>query len=149
MEKEGMAPAFMKGIDWQAWDFLKLAERGEEGDREVQAVVKHVADFFVTKTRKELFQWAMKNRFLLAACNTVAEVMEEPQLKARGFWLDVEHLELNRFLRCLGPYIKLSESPITIRRRAPGLGEHNREVYVEDLHLPEARLGELANLGVI
>ncbi len=62
-------------------------------------------------------------------------MMEFEQLNARGFWEEVEHPELGTSFAYPGPYIKLSEAPIKIRRRAPLIGEHNEEIYVKDLGL--------------
>jgi crotonobetainyl-CoA:carnitine CoA-transferase CaiB-like acyl-CoA transferase len=45
--------------------------------------------------------------------------------------------------------VKFSETPITYRRRPPLIGEHNREIYVDELGMPEKELGELQNKGVI
>jgi formyl-CoA transferase len=48
-----------------------------------------------------------------------------------------------------GPFAKLSETPLTINRRAPRLGEHNDEIYRELLGRSAQQLTELRALGAI
>ena len=38
---------------------------------------------------------------------------------------------------------------MTLRRRAPLIGEHNREIYLEELGLRYEQLAQLVGLGVI
>ena len=131
MDEEGSAPDFMKERDWTAWVIPEVFAQGEEGERDIRAVEKHVTDFFTTKTKAEIFDRALTSRILVAPCNTVQDIWENPQLKARDFWTDVPHPELDAVLTYPGPYIKLSETPIRARRRAPLIGEHNDEVFGE------------------
>ncbi|MCH8109248.1 MAG: CoA transferase [Chloroflexi bacterium] len=131
MEEEGAAPDFMTGRDWTTWEMDKLIESGEEGIRDIQGVHDAIDSFFLTKTKAELYERALTKRFLLAPCNTPKDMVEDPQLKARDFWVDVHHPELGASLTYLGPYIKLGESPIKISRRAPLIGEHNEEILEE------------------
>ena len=53
------------------------------------------------------------------------------------------------FLRYPGCPIRLSETPPTYRRPAPGLGEHNAEVLSELLGLGVGAVEELAKAGVL
>jgi formyl-CoA transferase len=62
--------------------------------------------------------------------NNYAEVFRDPQVLARELVVDVEHPALGR-IKTLGSPIKLSATPPEVRRRAPLLGEHTREVLTE------------------
>jgi crotonobetainyl-CoA:carnitine CoA-transferase CaiB-like acyl-CoA transferase len=65
---------------------------------------------------------------LCAPLNTTADLMQDPHLKERDFFVQVDHPMAGR-ITCLGrPYI-LTETPWQVRRPAPLLGQHNREVY--------------------
>ena len=46
------------------------------------------------------------------------------------------HPELGESISYPGPFIKMGESPIAIRRRAPLLGEHNDEIFAELASVP-------------
>ena len=128
MGEDGIAPVFMKERDWRAWDLAEVAAQGEEGARDLQTVEDHFSRFFLTKTKAELFQRAFADRILIAPCNNVKDILEDPQLQARDFWTAVHHPTLDRTLTYPGAYIKLSETPIVHRRPAPAIGEHNDEV---------------------
>ena len=62
--------------------------------------------------------------------NDYAEAFADPQIRARGMIVEVDHPTLGR-LRTLGSPIKMSETPPVDSRRAPLLGEHTHEVMRE------------------
>ena len=86
---------------------------------------------------------------MFAPVSTIADVIESPQLRARDYFREVEHPELGRSFRYPGPFVKFSESPIQYRRRPPLVGEHNREVYVDQLGMSEPEMQELQQRGII
>ena len=59
--------------------------------------------------------------------NSYAETFADPQVRARGMIVDVDHPTLGP-LRTLGSPVKMSATPPVAGRRAPLLGEHTREV---------------------
>ena len=82
--------------------------------------------------------------------NTVAEVVEDPQLRARGML--VEHYDERIERNVLGPGVVpvLSESPGGVRNAGPARpGQHNNDVYVELLGKTAAELEELRTEGVL
>ena len=62
--------------------------------------------------------------------NDYAQTFDDPQVRARGMIVDVDHPVLGP-LRTLGSPIKMSATPPVANRRAPLLGEHTREVLAE------------------
>ena len=129
MDEDGVAPAFMKERDWGAWTRPALEAQGEDGVNDVRTVEDHFSRFFLTKSKAELLQRAFTDRILMAPCNSVQDILDDPQLEARDFWTQVHHPALDRTLTYPGAYIKLSETPIVYRRPAPAIGEHNDEVF--------------------
>ncbi len=59
--------------------------------------------------------------------NTVAEVFDEPQIRARDMQVTVPHGQ-NPDLQLVGNPIKLSRTPVEYRRPPPTLGEHTESV---------------------
>ena len=62
--------------------------------------------------------------------NNYAEVFADPQIRARGMVVEVEHPTLGP-VRMTGPAVKMSETPPVASRPAPLLGQHTREVLRE------------------
>jgi crotonobetainyl-CoA:carnitine CoA-transferase CaiB-like acyl-CoA transferase len=60
----------------------------------------------------------------------LAEVAEQPHLKAVGLFVDLDHPTEGR-IRQARPPAKFSESPAGIHRMAPRLGEHTHAVLTE------------------
>jgi crotonobetainyl-CoA:carnitine CoA-transferase CaiB-like acyl-CoA transferase len=58
------------------------------------------------------------------------DLLTDPHLAATGGWVDVEH-PFEGKLRQLRPPVRMSETPTTITRPAPTLGEHTGEVLQE------------------
>jgi crotonobetainyl-CoA:carnitine CoA-transferase CaiB-like acyl-CoA transferase len=61
-------------------------------------------------------------------------VEHDPQLRARGFYTELEHPLLGRY-KIQGIPFKLSKTPAEISRPAPLIGQHTREVLTEMLGL--------------
>lgn len=126
MDDEGMAPDWLKNINWTTdYDATKISQ--EFIDRVENAVER----FILTKTKNDLYEESIKRRILMAPMQTTKEIAEDPQLLYRDFWLEIEHPELQDTLTYVGPSLKLTETPIRFRRRAPLIGEHNQEIYTE------------------
>jgi crotonobetainyl-CoA:carnitine CoA-transferase CaiB-like acyl-CoA transferase len=76
------------------------------------------------------------------------ELLSNPHLFARGFYVPVEHPEVG-VLPYPGAPCKLSATPGTIRMAAPLFAQHNDYVYREVLGLSDVELNELQALGLI
>jgi crotonobetainyl-CoA:carnitine CoA-transferase CaiB-like acyl-CoA transferase len=62
--------------------------------------------------------------------NNYAEAFVDPQIRARGMVVEIDHPTLGR-VRTPGSPIKMSETPPVVERPAPLLGEHTGEVLRE------------------
>ena len=117
-----------------------------EHDAEVHAALQA---FFAPKTKHDIYTEAQRRRLPLAPVNTPGDLVESPQLQAREFFVDVEHPELGTSVRYPGAPYALSATPWRIRRRPPLLGEHNEDIYVQELGVPRAELSALRAGGII
>lgn len=134
MDSEGIATELLKTIDWYAFDWVHVSE--ETAD----LIQEPMARFFLTHTITELYEGAMSRHILLYPVADIKHIVENPQLAARNFWIDVEHPELNTAITYPNVFVKASETALGINRKAPLIGEHNREVYCGELGLSEDEL---------
>ena len=144
MDENGAAPDFLKAIDW-ATEYDRSVVTQDLVDR-VEAAV---GEFMMTKTKVELFDEGLKRQFRLGPATNAKDIVESEQLAAREYFVDVEHPSLGGSIRYPGPFLKMSETPIAIRRPAPRIGEHNNEVFVGELGLSGSEIEGLIARGVI
>ncbi len=79
--------------------------------------------------------------------NDLNEMFANPQTAARDMIVDVEHARLGT-MKTIGFPVKLTNSPASIGRGAPLLGQHTREVLLENGYTEDG-VAELQNSGVI
>ena len=84
----------------------------------------------------------------MGAINSIAQVVEHPQVRARGTLVDMDHPRAGK-VRMVGAPIRLSETPGAVRTPAPMLGEHTDEVLHDLLGLDQERIAALRNASVI
>ena len=75
------------------------------------------------------------------------QVYDDPHVQARRMVVDLEDDALGT-LRHIGVPVKLSETPGAVYRRAPGLGEHSREV-LREFGFDEEKIDGLVEAGVV
>jgi crotonobetainyl-CoA:carnitine CoA-transferase CaiB-like acyl-CoA transferase len=79
---------------------------------------------------------------------SAAELVDDPHLKERGLFLEIDHPEVGR-RRMVGLPARLSSNPPLNYEHAPLLGEHNQYVLGELLGLSPGELSRLEEEGVI
>jgi crotonobetainyl-CoA:carnitine CoA-transferase CaiB-like acyl-CoA transferase len=80
--------------------------------------------------------------------NTVAEAIEQPHTEARRMVETVEHPTVGA-LRLIGIPFKLSDTPCSVRRPPPLLGQHSTEILTQELGLDERAIDDLRAAKVI
>jgi crotonobetainyl-CoA:carnitine CoA-transferase CaiB-like acyl-CoA transferase len=80
--------------------------------------------------------------------NTAGEFIEMEQTKSRRLFVDMEHPVIGNYQQ-FGVVPRLMETPGAVHRPAPLLGEHNQEIYVEELGMSTDDLVALRAEGVI
>ncbi|HVB79915.1 MAG TPA: CoA transferase [Candidatus Binataceae bacterium] len=145
----GFAADWMIEKDWASWVPGILMQATARDYEEIADLEDRVQRFFGTMTKREIYAEALKRRILLAPVATAADIADDEQLKARNYFVRVEHDSLGRTLTLPGAFAKFSVTPVGPGRRAPRLGEHNGEVWGDLLGIDGARLGRLRASGAI
>ena len=92
--------------------------------------------WLLERTKIEVMDAAQAQGVPVAALNTTADLFADRQLRARGYFVELDHPETGP-REYPGAQFKMSETPASIRR-APLLGEHTIEVLTEQLgYTPE------------
>jgi crotonobetainyl-CoA:carnitine CoA-transferase CaiB-like acyl-CoA transferase len=134
----GMCDQTVLDTDWMNYDARLLS--GEVSQVEYEGLKRIVERFTRSLKKDELFKLALENALLIAPVATISEVAKSPQLLARDYWRWLEHSEIGAAISYPGPFARFSETPITYRRRPPGIGEHNHEILVDDARsMPASR----------
>ena len=147
MEEEGLVENLGEYLSYPSREAMR------RGDPDAMAQQRRVAEtlrLMAAKTDSyDLFTRAQELGFQWGIINAPEDVLNDPHFKARGFPVEVEHPELDRTFIYPGAPYKLPESPWRLANRAPLLGEHNHEIYGQELGISEDRLAELKSAGVI
>jgi crotonobetainyl-CoA:carnitine CoA-transferase CaiB-like acyl-CoA transferase len=85
---------------------------------------------FAQWTVEELVARLQGRRVPCGRVRTMRQAVEHPQVEARRLVVRQTHAQFGE-LTTLGPVVKLSRTPAEIRRPAPALGEHTKEVLGE------------------
>lgn len=147
IHEEGLCSDEIQAMDWVRFGGELFA--GGEAIAKFEQLKLIVEDFTTTKTKAELLQGALERTLLIAPISKLDEVVDSPQLNARGYWQEIAHPELGQTFKYPGPFVKFSETPITYRRRPPLVGEHNREIFVNELGMSEQQMVTLQSAGTI
>ena len=142
-------------VEWMAEDDAAedLTDDKWLDDKYRRANIDHVVDVVSawtrTKNKAEFFHEGHSRGIECAPVNTIAEVVEDPQLEHRGYWVQVEHPELGRRFAYSGAPYLFTETPWSMHRRAPLVGEDNVAVYGDELGLSGSEMTALTEKGII
>ncbi|MGD9892395.1 MAG: CaiB/BaiF CoA transferase family protein [Dehalococcoidia bacterium] len=114
-------------------------------DPDVEATLRR---FCAGMTRAALVDAAQASGMLGLPVNDVADLIADPFLQSRAFFVEVEHPELGIVGVDSGAPVRFSASPYRASRRPPLLGEHNAEVYAS-IGVDEHALARLRAEGVV
>ena len=100
-------------------------------------------------TREEITDWGQAHHHPWGPAATPGELLDNEQLWARGFFIQVEDQQNGSALVYPGAPYRLSRSPWRLRHPAPKIGEHNQEIFCGELGLSAGELERLSSEGTI
>jgi crotonobetainyl-CoA:carnitine CoA-transferase CaiB-like acyl-CoA transferase len=138
-----MADDFIRQLDWENLNWRRTSPEM------VEQIHDYFGRFFMTKTKAELHQGALDRRLLIQPVCTLTDILEHPQLKIRDYWQELEHPELGTSILYPARSCLSSETPCKLWRRAPLIGEHNREIYQDELGQSDEKVMAMKEKGII
>jgi crotonobetainyl-CoA:carnitine CoA-transferase CaiB-like acyl-CoA transferase len=144
--------AVASGKLWQ--EFCRAVDRAEWTDdpdyatnpqrvKNRETLEKMIAEIFGSNTNAFWVERLRKFGIPCAPVRTFDQVAADPQTAARGMFPEVDGF------RPTGPPVKFSETPGSVRRGAPRLGQHSREVLAEVLGLSDSEIDGLVAANVV
>ncbi len=97
---------------------------------------------------EEVLQAFAQFEAAIAPIYSIADIVLDPQVQARETITTAEHPKLGK-VRLQNVIPRLSKTPGRIRHLGPELGEHNHEIFVEELGYPEEELAKWKKEGAI
>jgi crotonobetainyl-CoA:carnitine CoA-transferase CaiB-like acyl-CoA transferase len=120
------------------------ADRG----RNRETLIPTLQEVFLTRAYEEWEPRLLAEGIPVGAINSIAQVVEHPQAKARNALVEMEHPRAGT-VRMVGAPVRLSETPGSVRTPAPMLGEHTDAVLRDLLGLDARAIASLRESGVI
>jgi crotonobetainyl-CoA:carnitine CoA-transferase CaiB-like acyl-CoA transferase len=96
----------------------------------------HFMLWCIERTRREIWAEARRARLLCGPLFTTQDLFEDEHFRNRGFWMKVLHPLMGE-IEMHGRPLQMSAGGWQLRRPAPLLGEHTREVLAE-MRIPES-----------
>ena len=124
--------------------FATLSGRLENADELDKLVERWTREH----TAEEVMALLQREGVAAGVVQDASDLASDPQLKARDFFIELDHPELGRTISDATP-IKLSDTPARYSRAAPVAGQDNEYVYGELLGMSEDEIAELRQQGII
>ncbi len=112
------------------------------------SLVARLQAVFLTRTYDEWEKLLNEGGIPVGAINNLAQVVEHPQVKARGSLVDIDHPKVGK-TRVVGVPARLSATPGSVRTPSPSLGQHTEEVLRALLELDDAGIAALRAAGAL
>jgi crotonobetainyl-CoA:carnitine CoA-transferase CaiB-like acyl-CoA transferase len=141
MADEGEGDPYLSSLDFKTMGYGMIT------NETMQRIVPPVSRFLRSRTKQELFDAAIDRRILLFPVATLGDILDNPQLEARGFFRSAETSDGD--LRLLGPFARASAMPLKSGAIPPRIGQHNAEIYERELGLSVDERIRFTSAGVL
>lgn len=116
---------------------------------ENHAAIKEIIEkWSTTLSSREVVDILIEHGVPSSTINDLAQVVDDPQAKAREMFVEVEHPNAGRTV-LNNTHLKMSGTPAGVRTPSPTLGQHNLEVYGAMLGLSAGDIEQCGAEGVM
>ena len=113
-----------------------------------KALIDLLQDIFVTRTYDEWEKVLLETGVPMGAINNIAQLVNHPQVKARGSLVEMAHPRAGK-VKMVGVPVRMSRTPGSVRTPAPRLGEHTDQVMREFMDMSQDQIAALREAGVL
>lgn len=145
MKEEDALAEELQDWDWKTVPDRILAEEISEDDLEFARTC--VGQFVQSRTKADLMGEAVRRKIMLAPISSISDLLESPQLRARGFFARVDEGGQERVIP--GAFAAPARGLFAQMLGAPTRGQHNDEVYGDLLGIEDVERASLRHKGVI
>ena len=140
---------FLNLLGEQDWmEDPRYRDRRAMSDQYPEEAESLIAPWFMERTKAEILAACLANRIPCVPVQTFDEALKDPQLNAREYFQEVAHGAAGSMFYP-GPPYRLQTTAAHLVRAAPTLGQHNLEIYCDELGLQPADLDRLKSEGVV
>lgn len=130
------------------WTEDEICRSEETRSLNAQKITSQVQEWMMNQTQEEVFRNGQEKGVPIGAVNSPKDLVNSPQLRDRGFFVEIEHPEAGRIEYATAAY-RFSKTPWSAQRPAPLLGEHNERIYCGLLGYSRQELVKMRQAGVI
>jgi len=116
--------------------------------RNRDTLIPILQEVFLTRSYEEWEPLLLAAGIPMGAINSIAEVVDHPQVAARGALVEMDHPRAGK-VRMVGAPVRLSATPGSVRTPSPMLGEHTDLVLRDLLGLGAGEIAALRAAGVL
>ncbi len=148
MNSEGIREEAITKVDWSKFEFGTISQKV------LDDLEKALLRFFSKRTKVELSNGAMKFRVILFQLNNAADLLNNVQLNARGFWTALDHPLGSQDIthppvQHPGGFAQIPNFNLGPKQPAPTLGQHTNEVLHGELNMSKDEIRSLKISGII
>ena len=125
----------------------RFATNGKRVENRVE-ITRLIQEVFRKKTTAQWLELLEAAGVPNGPINDIAQVFEEPQVKARGVKIELEHAAAGKLPLVASP-MRFSGTPLEYRLAPPLLGEHTDQVLKQFLKMDDAGIAKLRAAGVV
>jgi crotonobetainyl-CoA:carnitine CoA-transferase CaiB-like acyl-CoA transferase len=143
MDDGGMENPLKLVTNWEGLDMAAISR--ETIDVFETAITK----FFLKHTKKEIAEEGLKRGINATIVSNSDDVLHNLHLKARNYWVKLDHPELGISAAYPRYFFLCSETENYAKRHAPSIGQDNDEIYGKEQGLSSKEIATLKEADVI
>ena len=145
IDDDGIENPMRAITNWEEFDMAAQDVSKDLLDAQQEAIRK----LFLRHTKKEITEEGLKRGLNACAINNPSDILENPQLKARDYWANIDSPKANNPLKYPKYFFLSNQTESFVKSAAPVPGEYNDAIYRNELMLSDKEIIELESSGVI